>query len=152
MNPTPPGAGPDEELVHTLGEHLRSFRLRLGPNTVDLIQGGMRNLYLSGGERHELAQYLAVLVDELAERRRVVGAGSGCHVLVTVDPGRNHGRVSISRGMTPVWAAAGLLRAGEPVEVVRGEYGLTEPEAVLVQALLEDFTELFTQPIKKGGE
>lgn len=69
-------------------------------------------------------------------------AGPGDHVLVTVDPGRNHGRVSIARGMVPIWSPAGLLRAGDPVEVIREEFDLTEAEARVIAALVDDFTDL----------
>lgn len=133
---------PDSELVDVLAERLRPFTVRLGSNTVESIGRGMRDLQLSGGERRELAEHLAVLVDELAERRRTAGAGPGHHVLVTVDEARNNGRASISRGMVPIWSPAGLLRAGDPVSVVREEFGLTEPEAAVVAALVEDFTDL----------
>lgn len=136
---------PDPDLVHVLAEELRPFKLRLGPNTLESIGQGMRDLHLSGGERHDVALYLAGLVDELVERRRAVGAGPGHHVVVTVDPARNHGRVSISQGMVPIWAAAGLLWAEDPIGVVRDEYGLTETEAAVVAALAEDFQDLCAQ-------
>jgi DNA-binding protein YbaB len=71
--------------------------------------------------------------------------GPGHHVMVTVDPARNHGRVSISRGMVPIWSAAGLLWAEDPIEVVRDEYGLTEAESAVVAALAEDFQDLCAQ-------
>lgn len=135
-------AEPDPDLVHTLAERLRPFTVRLGPNTVESIGRGMRDLQLSGGERHRLAEELAVLVDELAEHRRHAVAGPGHHVLVTVDEERNHGRASITRRMVPIWSPAGLLRAGDPVSVIREEFDLTESEAAVIVALTEDFTDL----------
>lgn len=68
--------------------------------------------------------------------------GPGHHVLVTVDEARNNGRASITRSMVPIWSPAGLLRAGDPVEVVREEFDLTEAEAAVIAALVEDFSDL----------
>lgn len=132
----------DPDLVHAVAEELRAFKLRLGPNTVQQIAQGMRDLHLSGGERQQLAEHLTQLVDELAERRRVVAAGPGHHVLVTVDPQRNGGRASFSAGMVPLYAAIGPLNAGDSVEQVREEYALDEAQAAVVAALAEDFRDL----------
>lgn len=137
-------AEPDPHLMHVIDEKLREFRLRLGENTAGFIAAGRRVIELSGGERRDMAHELAVLVDELADRRRASAAGPGHHVLVTVDPARNHGRASIARGMVPIWSPAGLLRAGAPMEVACEEFGLTEAEAAVVAALVDDFADLET--------
>lgn len=78
----------------------------------------------------------------VAEQQRAVGPGH--HALVTVDKARNLGRASLSRNMVPIWVTVGLLVAGEPLEVVQAEYGLTEAEAAVVAALAADFRDLAT--------
>lgn len=132
----------DQKLVDDLDRRLREFRLRLGENTAGAIADGRRIIELSGGERRDLAETLAPLVDELVERRRTAEAGPGHRVLVTVDADRNNGRVSIARSMVPIWSPAGLLRAGDSVEVVCEEFDLTEAEAAVIAALVEDFSDL----------
>lgn len=79
---------------------------------------------------------------ELARRGLVNSLGPGQHAMVTVDPERNHGRASITRRMVPIWSPAGLLRAGDPVEVIREEFDLTEAEAAVIAALSDDFQDL----------
>jgi uncharacterized protein (DUF433 family) len=136
----PPGE-PEPDLVDELAERLRPFQLRFGENTASLIAAGRRALHLTPDERRELAEHLAVLVDELL-KGRTERPGPGDHVLVTVDPQRNFGRVSIAHCMVPIRAAAGLLYAGEKVEAVREEYGLTAAEVAVVAALAEDFRDI----------
>lgn len=132
----------DIVLVDELAERLRPFKLQLGENTAGLVADGRRAIHLTPSERRELAEQLAVLVDELAERRRATATGPGHHVLVTVDPERNGGRVSFNAGMVPLYAAIGLLNAGDSVEQVREEYALDEAQAAVVAALAEDFRDL----------
>jgi len=81
-------------------------------------------------------------VQELAQQGMLPPTSPGHHVQVTVDPRRNHGRASISRSMVPIWSPAGLLWAGDPVEVIRDEFDLTAAEAVVVAALADDFRDL----------
>lgn len=134
-------AEPDPDLVDELAERLRPFQLRFGENTASLIASGRRAVHLTPDERRELAEHLAVLVDEFVERR-TERPGPGDHVLVTVDRARNFGQASIAHCMVPIRAAAGLLYAGEPVESVREEYGLTAAEVAVVAALAEDFRDV----------
>jgi uncharacterized protein (DUF433 family) len=101
------------------------------------------------GDREQYVQGIAwnasrAAARELAQRGLVNSLGPGHHVMVTVDPDRNNGRVCITRRMVPIWSPAGLLRAGDPVEVVREEFDLTEPEAAVVAALADDFADLAT--------
>lgn len=84
--------------------------------------------------------------ESLAAAERVVGAGllasapdtPGHHVMVTVDPARNCGAASITRTMVPLYAAIGLLLAGDTEDIVCEEYDLTTPELRLVAALAEE--------------
>lgn len=135
-----------DDLVDEVAELLRPFVLRLGENTAGFIAAGRRTVRLSGSERRELAADLAVLLEELVVRRQAAAAGPGHHMLVTVDPHRNYGRASITRGMVPIWAAASVLRAGEPPEVVREEFDLTEDEVAVVAALAADVDDLVGVP------
>lgn len=84
----------------------------------------------------------------LARRGLINSLGPGDHAMVTVDPDRNHGRVSITRGMVPITAAAGMLRAGDPLELVREEFGLTPAEAAVVSALAGDFQDAAEEQLR----
>lgn len=100
-----------------------------------------------GGDPYLYVQAIALNASrtaarELAQLGLVNSLGPGQHAMVTADPERNHGRASISRTMVPVWAPAGQLWAGDPVEAVRDEYVLTESEAAVVSALAADFQDL----------
>jgi uncharacterized protein (DUF433 family) len=131
----------DLDLVDTISERLRPFKLRLGENTAGFIADGRRVIELSGGERRDLAAELAVLVDELVALQ-LAAAGPGHHASITADPERNGGRASFTAGMVPLYAAIGLLNAGYSPEHVREEFGLTEDQVVVAAALVDDFRDL----------
>lgn len=106
-----------------------------------------------GGDTHQFVQAIAwnasrAAAGELARRGLINSLGPGQHAMVTVDPDRNHGRASITRGMTPIKAAAGMLRAGDPLELVREEFDLTEPETAVVAALAGDFQDLAEEQLR----
>jgi uncharacterized protein (DUF433 family) len=100
-----------------------------------------------GGDPGQYVQAIAwnasrAAARELARQGLVNNLGPGHHAMVTVDEARNHGRASITRRMVPIWSPVGLLRAGDPVEVIREEFDLTEAEAAVVAALGEDLADL----------
>lgn len=102
-----------------------------------------------GGDPYQFVQAIAwnasrAAAGELARSGLINSLGPGQHAMVTVDPARNHGRASITRRMVPIWSPAGLLRAGDPVEVIREEFDLTEAEAAVIAALVDDFADLAT--------
>jgi uncharacterized protein (DUF433 family) len=102
-----------------------------------------------GGDPGQYVQAIAwnasrAAARELARQGLVNNLGPGHHAMVTVDEARNHGRASITRRMVPIWSPVGLLRAGDPVEVIREEFDLTEAEAAVVAALGEDLADLAT--------
>lgn len=106
-----------------------------------------------GGDPYQFVQAIAwnasrAAAGELARRGLVNSLGPGQHAMVTVDPDRNHGRASITRGMVPINAAVGLLRAGDPLELVREEFSLTEPEVAVVAALASDFQDLAEEQLR----
>lgn len=119
----------------------RPWRTGTSPGTEGLTvyshEGDMPRGTLLGMYRHPEDAALAV------EAVNAYGdPGPGYHVLVTVDPDRNHGRASISSCQAPIHAAAGLLRAGETPEAVRAEFGLSAAALVVVAALSQDFADL----------
>lgn len=56
---------------------------------------------------------------------------------VEIDPRFNAGRMSFARNHVPLFAVAGLLRAGEPPATVAQEYGLSSAEVRSVEEHLE---------------
>lgn len=56
---------------------------------------------------------------------------------VTVDPRYNAGRMSFTRTRVPVFVVAGSLRAGEKLDAVAADYGLTREEVDQVDQLLD---------------
>lgn len=59
--------------AETVTEALREYRLTIGPNTRDSITAGMTRVYLSGGERHDIA---SIAVDALARLSRLHPGGT----------------------------------------------------------------------------
>jgi uncharacterized protein (DUF433 family) len=53
-------------------------------------------------------------------------------------PDQNHGYVSTLNGRAPIESVVGLIRGGEPLDRIAGEYGLTVEQVSVIARLAEE--------------
>lgn len=59
-------------------------------------------------------------------------------VTLSWSPDQNGGRVSVLNGRAPVWALVARLRAGDPVEGVAADFGVTVQQLEVLCRLAQD--------------
>jgi hypothetical protein len=67
----PPAPNAPLDVVDAAAEALREFKISLGPNTVEMIGRGQRQIHLSGGERQTIAAIAALVAFESPRWRQL---------------------------------------------------------------------------------